>query len=504
MSKPATGIPMGAGATPHRSQRLGWNIPQLLEGIILLCVDLVTAFFAFVLGSNYKPLGVLAGSPPSLDIWLGSPIASHLIFYIPAIMVLLYLSWERGVYLRPYPFWDFIRQSLRAVIIACLIELFLLAYLSNALIDRRSVFFTWVLLAVLMPTTRILAKRVLIGTSLSLRPVLIVGTGRNACSAYRALEENKFLGYQVIGFASRDAASSPDSRTLNIGDKRFHVHILGEAVSSRLQELGRPTVAVALESLASEEELVRALGSASRSVIVFPDIRGLPLGGMEVSHFFSHDLLMFRLRNNLGRRGMRLMKQVFDLLLAVIFIVGLSWFFLLIAILIGRSGRPVIYGHDRVGQNGVIFRCYKFRTMVPDAEERLRELLERDPDAAAEWAQDFKLKDDPRITRIGHFLRTTSLDELPQLFNVLKGEMSLVGPRPVVPDELKRYGDYASYYLQCKPGITGVWQVSGRNDTTYEDRVNMDAWYARNWSLWYDLVILLKTVAVVFGRHGAY
>jgi len=134
----------------------------------------------------------------------------------------------------------------------------------------------------------------------------------------------------------------------------------------------------------------------------------------------------------------------------------------------------------------------------------LRDLLERSPEAAAEWAKDFKLRNDPRITPIGRFLRRTSLDELPQLWNVLKGEMSLVGPRPIVLEELARYGEYADYYLQSKPGITGVWQVSGRSDTTYEERVSMDAWYARNWSLSYDFIILVKTAAVLVIGKGAY
>ena len=122
----------------------------------------------------------------------------------------------------------------------------------------------------------------------------------------------------------------------------------------------------------------------------------------------------------------------------------------------------------------------------------------------ADWERDFKLKDDPRITSIGAFMRATSLDELPQLWNVIRGEMSLVGPRPVIQEELERYGDQVSYYLEAPPGMTGLWQISGRNDTGYEDRVALDCWYVRNWSLWYDLVILLKTVRVVFARKGAY
>jgi undecaprenyl-phosphate galactose phosphotransferase len=131
-------------------------------------------------------------------------------------------------------------------------------------------------------------------------------------------------------------------------------------------------------------------------------------------------------------------------------------------------------------------------------------VLASDASARMEWERDFKLRNDPRITPIGAFLRKTSLDELPQLWNVLKGDMSLVGPRPIVTEEMDRYGDQLGYYLEARPGMTGLWQISGRNDVDYSARVNLDAWYVRNWSLWYDIVILLKTINVVFRRHGAY
>jgi lipopolysaccharide/colanic/teichoic acid biosynthesis glycosyltransferase len=142
--------------------------------------------------------------------------------------------------------------------------------------------------------------------------------------------------------------------------------------------------------------------------------------------------------------------------------------------------------------------------MRPDADKVLDEMFARIPHIHAEWTQNYKLKHDPRVTRIGQFLRKTSLDELPQLINVLRGEMSLVGPRPIVADELERYRDLVHFYLQVQPGMTGLWQVSGRNETTYDERVRLDAWYAQNWSLWFDFVILLKTIRVVMDGKGAY
>jgi undecaprenyl-phosphate galactose phosphotransferase len=142
--------------------------------------------------------------------------------------------------------------------------------------------------------------------------------------------------------------------------------------------------------------------------------------------------------------------------------------------------------------------------MVPNAEVQLKSLLDQNPDLKLQWEKEHKLKNDPRISKLGDFLRRTSLDELPQLFNVVKSEMSLVGPRPIVQEELQKYGLEKSYYLMVRPGMTGLWQVSGRNDLDYETRVYLDAWYVKNWSLWYDLALLAKTIKVVLFRNGAY
>jgi undecaprenyl-phosphate galactose phosphotransferase len=197
-------------------------------------------------------------------------------------------------------------------------------------------------------------------------------------------------------------------------------------------------------------------------------------------------------------------KRAFDILLSVLLIAGSAPLLLLIAFLASRDGGPVLFGHRRLGAYGKSFTCWKFRTMVPDSNRVLEELLARDHEARAEWEETCKLKRDPRITGIGRFLRTTSLDELPQLFNVLKGEMSLVGPRPIVNDEIRRYGAAFHDYTRCRPGITGVWQVSGRNDVDYGGRVRMDKQYAHGWSLVTDIKLLWKTVFVVLGRRGAY
>ncbi len=199
----------------------------------------------------------------------------------------------------------------------------------------------------------------------------------------------------------------------------------------------------------------------------------------------------------------RMVKSVFDIVAAFVILVLVSPLLLILAILVSLDGGAFIFGHRRVGRYGREFNCLKFRTMLVDGDAVLTRTLAENPAAAAEWAANHKLRNDPRVTRIGRFLRVTSLDELPQLLNVIRGEMSLVGPRPIVRAEIARYGRDFNYYMRVKPGLTGLWQVNGRSDTSYRERIDYDVDYVRNWSLWRDFVILLKTVEVLLLRKGS-
>ncbi|MDP9083126.1 MAG: sugar transferase [Pseudomonadota bacterium] len=199
-----------------------------------------------------------------------------------------------------------------------------------------------------------------------------------------------------------------------------------------------------------------------------------------------------------------LFKRAFDIVGAIAAIVFLSPLLVTMMACAYVSGGSPLFRHRRVGRGGVFFDCFKFRTMVTDADRVLQNLLDSDRRIKEEWLRDHKLRDDPRITRLGRFLRRTSLDELPQLWNVLRGDMSLVGPRPVVPDELRRYGRNVATFLSTRPGITGLWQISGRNDTDYRRRVALDVCYVRSRSVILDMYILLRTLRVVFTTSGAY
>lgn len=202
--------------------------------------------------------------------------------------------------------------------------------------------------------------------------------------------------------------------------------------------------------------------------------------------------------------GSNSIKRVMDVVGSSLLIILFSPLLLVIAYLIRRDGGPSLYSQERVGYGGKPFQCMKFRSMIVDSQRHLDEYLASNPDARAEWDKDFKLRNDPRITPIGKFLRKTSLDELPQLFNVLRGDMSLVGPRPVVADELARYGAMTNKYISARPGMTGLWQVSGRNDTTYRERVSLDCYYIENWKMHTDLLLMVKTLTVIFHGRGAY
>lgn len=198
-------------------------------------------------------------------------------------------------------------------------------------------------------------------------------------------------------------------------------------------------------------------------------------------------------------------KTILDFILAFLGIIILSPVYLYIAYKIKKEdGGKIIYAYDCIGKHGKVFKCYKFRSMIENSQEVLKKYLEDNVEARSEWETFYKLKNDPRITKIGAKLRKSSLDELPQFFNVLKGDMSLVGPRQIVKGEIIKFGKYIDLYYSVKPGITGYWQVCGRSEVDYKTRVEMTVWYINNWSLLLDIKILIKTVSVVLRKTGAY
>jgi len=264
--------------------------------------------------------------------------------------------------------------------------------------------------------------------------------------------------------------------------------------------------AVVILPHATNREVVRlteTLATSFRRILVIPDLFGLSTVGTDVRDLDG--ILALEVRRNLLSWQSQWIKRVLDALLSlVVGLVSLPVGLLIgLALMLEREG-PIFFGHERVGKDGRVFTAWKFRTMVRHADRVLEEALDAHADLYSEWEQTQKLRDDPRLTRVGKLLRRLSLDELPQLWNILRQEMSLVGPRPIIREEIHKYGQAYELYAQVRPGLTGLWQVSGRSNLTYEERVRLDAYYVRNWSVWLDLVILIRTAMAVLTGRGAY
>ena len=400
------------------------------------------------------------------------------------------------------PFWFELKEIIRTLLIFAIFELAIIAF-SKLFFSRYFFGLVWLTTLIFLPTTRFLLKKILIKTGYYLKDTVIIGTNKNAFDAYNALVGEYYLGLNVKYFIKVDNIDNyPLLEKINLPILSSEKENLFNIIDSQNTQF-----ILALEDNNSEQfELwLRLLAKNNcRSVSIVPTMRGIPLYGTDMSFLFSYEVMLLRVHNNLAKRTSRFLKRTMDIFGSLFFIIISSPLLLILYFLIKRDGGHAIYSQTRIGRNKKPFKCLKFRSMVLNSKEVLYNLLENDPNARAEWEKDFKLKNDPRITRIGKFLRRTSLDELPQLFNVLKGEMSLVGPRPIIRSELSRYKNDIDYYLMAKPGMTGLWQVSGRNDVDYVTRVYYDAWYVKNWSIWNDIVILFKTIRVVLNKTGAY
>jgi len=350
---------------------------------------------------------------------------------------------QMGHYSRRRQLWQETGDVVAAAAIALVIDAALL-YLFKVNFSRTWVLVSWLLVALAVPFVRLAVKRLCLRLGGWKKPTVIVGTGPIAMETAAAYLRVTHLGYDVIAFI--DPEAKPSSwRELAVGAKQVSVQPLDPDSLLLPSWLGRPHIVVALElsELPAREALIEKLSLYHGDLDIISPVRGLPINNARASHFFTHDILSLRISNNLARPYSQLMKRWFDILAASAILVFLAPLMAVIALLVRQQGKPIFFAHTRIGRHGQLFKCLKFRTMVPNATQVLAELIERNPVARLEWERSFKLKNDPRITRLGHFLRKSSLDELPQLLNVIRGEMSLVGPRPVVPDELERYGDAA-------------------------------------------------------------
>jgi Undecaprenyl-phosphate galactose phosphotransferase WbaP len=361
----------------------------------------------------------------------------------------------------------------------------------------RLFLFTWCLgLLLAAPVARSLVKRALMSAGWWGKAVMVLGPQDAGAKILNLLRKEWQLGFKPIGtFVDRAVPAG--------GGVPYQVALTDAVAMAR--EYGVDTAVFAMPDTRREHlvKLVNLASTSFRYVIVLPDLAGVTNSAVIARNFAGN--FAVEIKYNLLSPWARRVKRGLDLLLTVVGGLLISPLLIAVAILIKlESSGPAFYGHRRIGEGGRHFRCWKFRTMHTNAEELLDGFLQSHPNLRAEWEQNFKLRDDPRVTAIGRFLRKTSLDELPQLWNVLRGDMSLVGPRPIVDAEVSKYGTVYEMYRRIRPGISGFWQVSGRSDTNYAERVMLDAYYVNNWSVWLDIVILIRTVRIVVLGRGAY
>lgn len=414
-------------------------------------------------------------------------------FFWINLLVLLVFTYEK-IYFQRFDFWKELQKVLVSLLYAYVIVMTMLS-LSKMINEYSRTYITlfFLLIAILFPLYRKYIKPLLFKISYFRKDIVIVCDNEGINGIEQWHTPGNYYGFEVKEVIIVDKA--------NINEKL-------EYLQNEAKEKEYYACVVSLNTLPNTKlfYIIDHIQHHISKVFVTPNKKlQVPLYNAEIFNTLDAKGATLFIKNNLLNRFDRFIKSLFDYFVSFLLIFFSFPFLLLlwIVVFVSSGGKP-LFKHRRIGQDGRSFNVYKFRTMKKDADKILQELLKNNPKIKKEWEKEFKLKNDPRITKVGSFLRKTSLDELPQIINVLQGKMSLVGPRPIVKEEIKKYGDYFDYFSAVKPGITGLWQVSGRNDISYKDRVAIDVWYTRNWSIGLDILILIKTFSVVLLKKGSY
>ncbi len=472
-------------------------LPKLRNrlGLFLLFLADISALALFFYMSVFIRINFLPKLFSSLPVFNQNLETYWWIFIIwPVIMI------YKDGYSKRFAFWDEMKFLTKSSFFA-LIAIFAVLFISKKgpEFSRILILTMGAITLPLFPLIRPFFKKILFALNLLKRKILIAGSGIAAETALKAVQNEPNLGYEIAGFI--------DDNPLQKEIGGFKVRKGLNQIERYIKRAGIHDVIVAKPELKKDEiaKLINHIQHKAENTLYMPDIKGIAVSGTELRYFFQEQAMVLEIKNNLAQPLNYISKRLIDYASAMFIsaILFIPMLMIILAIKLTSKG-PAIYKQKRIGKNGKLFWCYKFRTMYKDAEKRLKSILAANPEAKKEWNQFFKLKNDPRITSIGNFLRSTSMDELPPLLNILKGEMSLVGPRPVIMKEINDYyKDDAVFYYRVPPGLTGLWQVSGRSNTSYEYRVSLDSWYVKNWDLWLDIMILFKTIGVVIKRDGA-
>jgi Undecaprenyl-phosphate galactose phosphotransferase WbaP len=483
--------------TSHQQNAIRRKVLCLAALIAADLTTLLAAFFsAYALREFVLPLVV--ASPKIL-----MPVGEYLRhgFVLTAVTLVCMFFLEK-LYSRRMAFWEEYRHLFKAVSLTVILLVSIVFITRTAASYSRPVILLfWLFALAYFPASRMAVKRLLIKLRLWTKKVLILGTGRQARLVALSLKDDPILGYELVGFLSEGGRAA---KTEIIPG----VKVLGpmSRVKSLARGLSVQDIILAVPSLGPDKlnRLMEQGETMAETIRIAPGFGNIFTFGVEVDNWGS--MMTLAVPRNLVKPWNILIKRSLEYILALILFVLLAPVFLAISLAIKLdSAGPVVYRQKRLARKNRVFPMLKFRSMVVNNRSLLHDLLEQDRAVQKDWSRFQKIRrHDPRVTRVGRFLRKHSLDELPQLINVLRGEMSLVGPRPYLPQEKKRIGRSLPIIAQVKPGLTGLWQVNGRNRLTFRDRLAWDEYYIRNWSLWLDLSILIRTIKVMARSEGAY
>ncbi len=468
---------------------------------LLVCADLLI-LLAVVSASVAVRVYLLPVIFHSMPVFKFEPGKYYWLFPV-WLAVLAY----NGAYTKRFTFWDEVRALWKADFIV-FVAVFAFLFIGKQGVQFSRAFLLSVCLLSLLffPLLRPALKRIIYRLGFLRRKLLILGSGEAALKAMKTVRRERNLGYDVAGFIGDGVCSGGEGAGGGDLIEGLKVHGFMDKAERYIGRCSIHDVMIAAPGLEKERlaNIINKVQHRAESTLYMSDLSAVAVLGAEFRDFGNQEGLVIEIKNNLLRPQNYIIKKLFDftlgLVLSAIFLVPI----LVISVVVKATSRgPVMFKQQRIGKCGRVFWCYKFRTMYMDADSRLKKILRTDPEARRQWETYWKLKDDPRITAVGRFLRKTSLDELPQLINVLKGQMSIVGPRPYLERERDHLLQFEETILQVPPGITGFWQTSGRNGKTFRERLALDVWYVRNWSIWLDIVILFKTMRVVATGEGA-
>ena len=478
----------------HTKTQISARIRRICAPLLFIICD----YFAILLAEK-----MAFGLHDLYGLFLGTSYHvpnAYLFFWIPLVFI-AFLAISQ-TYTRMQPILETVRQIFYAVLYALITCILALYFMQAGLLASRLYVVVFGILALFnIYVGRYILLKVLKVTNTLTKPVILIGAGKTAELVLRSFRSDLGYRYNIVGILDDD----PVSETL---PQKFLLMGTVDEAADIVRDSGVNTVIVTAPGMEKSklQTLLERVQPYVRDIVFVPDLIGVPLYNVEAQTLFNEQIMMLSLRNNLARRRNRLFKRAFDIIVGGLLCIPILPILLVIATCIKLDSKGnAFFNAERIGKNGEIFTCYKFRSMYLDSQKILEEYLAGHPTAQKEWNIFAKLRDyDPRVTRVGKWIRKYSLDELPQILNVIKGDMSLVGPRPYLPREREDMGEYISTIILTVPGITGFWQTSGRNDVSFAGRVAMDTWYVRNWSIWLDLMYLFKTAKIVLTGKGAY